>query len=118
LTPLCSAIIGALVTTYTTFLHSFIFIFPGAPYIESLRNNRHLKSALSSITAAVVGVILNLALIFGGAVIWLRGLEGGTEWVAAVMSIVAFFALYGLKANVLWVIITGGLIGLGRTLIS
>jgi chromate transporter len=118
MTPTFSGIIGALVATYTTFLPSFIFIFLGAPYIESLRNNRHLKGALSSITAAVVGVILNLALVFGAAVIWPRGGAGGPDWFAAVMCIAAFFALYKFKTDVLWVILTGGLIGLGRTLFS
>jgi chromate transporter len=114
LTPALSAIVGALVTTYTTFLPSFIFIFLGAPYIESLRDNKHLKGALGSITAAVVGVILNLAVVFGAAVIWPQGLTGGTNWFAVVMSIAAFFALYRLKADVLWVVIAGGLIGLVR----
>jgi chromate transporter len=117
-TPTFSAISGALVTTYTTFLPSFIFIFLGAPYIESLRNNEHLKGALSSITAAVVGVVLNLALVFGAAVIWPRGLAAGTDWFAAVLSIAAFFALYKFKTDVLWVVLTGGLIGLGRALLS
>jgi len=114
LTPAFSAVIGALVTTYTTFLPSFIFIFLGAPYIESLRGNQSLKGALTGITAAVVGVILNLAQVFGAAVIWPQGLTGGTNWFAAVMSIAAFFALYRLKADVLWVVIAGGLIGLVR----
>jgi chromate transporter len=118
LTPTFSAIAGALVTTYTTFLPSFIFIFLGAPYIESLRNNRRLKGALSSITASVVGVVLNLALVFGAAVIWPRGFAGGTDWFAAVLSVAAFFALYKLKTDVLWVILIGGLIGLGRALLS
>jgi chromate transporter len=104
------------VTTYTTFLPSFIFIFLGAPYIESLRNNVHLKGALSSITAAVVGVVLNLALVFGAAVIWPEGLAGGTDLFALVLSIAAFFALYKFKTDVLWVILAGGLIGLGLTL--
>lgn len=113
LAPALSAIIGALVTTYVTFLPSFIFIFIGAPYIESLRGNQNLKGALTGITAAVVGVILNLALVFGVAVIWPRGLMGGTNWFAALMSIAGFFALYRLKADVLWVVIAGGLIGLG-----
>ena len=117
LTPAISAIVGALVTTYATFLPSFIFIFLGAPYIESLRDNKRLKGALGGITAAVVGVILNLALVFGAAVIWPRGLAGGTEWFAAAMSIAAFFALYRLRADVLWIVIAGGLIGLGRALL-
>jgi chromate transporter len=113
-----SGTVGALVTTYTTFLPSFLFIFLGAPYIESLRGNRHLTGALNGITAAVVGVILNLALVFGAAVIWPRGLLEGTDWLAAALSLVAFTALYWFKAGVLWVVIAGGLIGLGRALIT
>jgi chromate transporter len=113
-----SAVTGALVTTYTTFLPCFIFIFLGAPYIEVLRGNQNLTTALSGVTAAVVGVILNLALVFGLAVIWPHGLQGGTNWFAAVMSLAAFIALYRLKLDVLWVVLAGGLIGLGRIALS
>jgi chromate transporter len=118
LTSTFSAVSVALVTTYTTFLPCFIFIFLGAPYIELLRNNEHLKAALSSITAAVVGVILNLALVFGASVIWPGGLAGGTNWFAAVMSVAALLALYNFKLDVLWVVLAGGLIGLGHALLS
>ena len=86
LTPAMSGVIGALVTTYTTFLPCFLFIFLGAPYIEVLRGNKSLTGALTGITASVVGVILNLALVFGAAVIWPQGLQGGTNWFAALMS--------------------------------
>ena len=65
MSPLASATLGALVTTYVTFLPCFFYIFLGAPYIEGLRGNRSLTSALSGITAAIVGVILNLAMVFG-----------------------------------------------------
>jgi len=106
-----SAIIGALVTTYTTFLPCFLFIFIGAPFIEVLRGNERLRAALSGITAAVVGVILNLALVFGAAVIWPQGAGGGTNWFAAVLSVAAFIALYRFKVDVLWVVIAGGVIG-------
>jgi putative chromate ion transporter len=58
-------IVGALLVAWATFVPSFIFIFAGAPYIERLRGNRILSGALSAITAAVVGVILNLAIWFG-----------------------------------------------------
>ena len=112
-----SAVLGALVTTYTTFLPCFLFIFIGAPYIEVLRGNKSLTAALSGITAAVVGVVLNLALVFGWAVIWPHGLSGGTNWFAAALSVAAFIALYRFKADVLWVVIAGGLIGLGRALL-
>jgi chromate transporter len=117
MTQTASAITGALITTYTTFLPCFIFIFVGAPYIEVLRGNRKLTSALSGITAAVVGVILNLALVFGAAVIWPNGLSNGTDWFAATLSAISFIALYLLKADVLLVVILGGLVGLGRTLL-
>jgi chromate transporter len=113
-----SAVTGALVTTWTTFLPSFLFILLGAPYIELLRGNRNLTSALSGITAAVVGVILNLALVFGAAVIWPQGLAGGTNSFAVITSIAALVALYRFKADVLWVVIVGGLVGLARALLS
>jgi chromate transporter len=58
-------VLGALLVAWATFVPSFIFIFAGAPYIERLRGNRILSGALSAITAAVVGVILNLAIWFG-----------------------------------------------------
>ncbi len=112
-----SAVTGALVATYTTFLPCFLFIFIGAPYIEVLRGNRVLSAALAGITAAVVGVILNLALVFGATVIWPGGWAGGLDLFAAAMSLVAFIALYRVKANVLWVVIAGGAIGLVRTLL-
>src|SRR5215216_325426 len=113
-----SAVVGALVTTYATFLPCFVFIFLGAPYIEVLRGNKNLTGALTGITAAVVGVILNLALVFGAAVIWPGGFSGGTDFFALVMSAAAFVALYKFKADVLWVVLAGGVVGLGLTLLS
>jgi chromate transporter len=110
-----SAVVGALVTTYTTFLPSFLFIFLGAPYIEVLRGNKRLTGALTGVTAAVVGVVLNLALVFGAAVIWPAGLSGGTNWLALAMSAAAFVALYKLEVDVLWVVLAGGLLGLAST---
>ena len=63
--PILAGILGSIVTVWVTFAPCFLWIFLGAPYIERLRNNRHLSAALSGITAAIVGVILNLALWFG-----------------------------------------------------
>ena len=111
-----SAVTGALVTTYVTFLPCFLFIFLGAPYIEILRGNKHLTGALSGVTAAVVGVILNLALVFGATVIFSHGFRN-PDWFAAAMSAAAFVALYRYKAEVLWVVLAGGLIGLGKTML-
>jgi chromate transporter len=65
LDPVLAGIMGASVAAWATFVPSFIFIFLGAPYVESARHNRRLSAALSAITAAVVGVILNLSVWFG-----------------------------------------------------
>ncbi len=110
LTPLSSGVIGALATTFVTFLPCFLFIFIGAPYIEVLRSNRRLAAALSGVTAAVVGVILNLALVFGAAVLF-PGDLGRFDGSAAVIAGVAFVALWRFKADVLWVVLAGGLVG-------
>ena len=65
LDPLTAAILGALLTTYVTFLPCFFFIFAGAPFIEAMAGNQRLQAALTGVTAAVVGVVLNLAVWFG-----------------------------------------------------
>ncbi len=117
MSPAQSAIIGALMTTYVTFLPSFLFIFIGAPYIEALRGNRNLTGALSGVTAAVVGVVLNLALVFGAAVIFPNGLTDKVNWFAGIISIAVFVALYRFKADVLLIVLAGGLIGLLRIIL-
>ena len=63
--PLLAGVLGATLTTWVTFVPCFLWIFLGAPHIERLRSNRALSGALTAITAAVVGVILNLAVWFG-----------------------------------------------------
>jgi chromate transporter len=109
-----SAILSGLLATYATFLPSFFFIFAGAPYIEQLRHNERLNSALSGVTAAVVGVILNLALMFGAAVI-VPNLQ--TDFFALGLAILSFGALYFYKVNVLFVVLGGGLCGLLKYLL-
>jgi chromate transporter len=116
MSPLASGIVGALVTTYATFLPSFLFIFLGAPYIEKLRGSVSLNGALSGVTAAVVGVILNLALVFGAAVTFRNGISSDTNWFALILSVAAFIALFKLKLDVLWVVLIGGSVGLIRAL--
>jgi chromate transporter len=65
LSPMLAGVVGATATVWVTFAPCFLWIFLGAPYVESLRGNRSLSAALSAITAAVVGVILNLSVWFG-----------------------------------------------------
>ena len=69
LDPLTAGIIGALLTTYVTFLPCFFFIFAGAPFIEAMAGNQRLQAALTGVTAAVVGVVLNLSVWFGQKVV-------------------------------------------------
>ncbi len=114
---LSSATLGALVTTWTTFLPCFVFVFAGAPYIELLRGNKALNGALSAVTASVIGVILNLALVFGAAVIMPDGLGGGVSWFSACVSAAAFLAMYRFRIDALWIVLAGGLAGLAFRLI-
>jgi len=105
------AVLCGILATYVTFLPSFLFIFIGAPYIEKLRHNQNLTSALSGVTASVVGVILNLALMFGAAVIFPHF---QTDYFALLLTVLSFAALYFLKADVLLVVVIGGLCGLAK----
>ena len=109
-----SAVFIALLTTYVTFLPSFFFIFVGAPYIEKLRTNQNLTAALSGVTAAVVGVILNLALMFGATVIFPHQ---ETNFFGLSLAVLSFVALYFFKLDVLLVVILGGLFGLMKYLL-
>ena len=108
--PVMGGLVGSLVATYFTFLPCFLFIFLGGPYIEKFRNNARLSATLSSITAAVVGVVLNLAVWFGLQVLF--PIEGGFSWFAAVIGAAAFAAIYWLKAGMIAVIAVSGLLGL------
>ena len=110
LPPLVSATLGALVTTWTTFVPCFLWVFLGAPYIEKLRGNESLTSALSTVTAAVVGVILNLAVWFGLHVIFPR--SGNVDWFAVVVCAVAFVGILRWKWNIVPVVLGSGLLGL------
>ncbi len=104
-----SAVLTALLTTFATFLPSFFFIFAFAPIVEKFQDNQKLKAVLSGVTAAVVGVILNLALVFGFAVIFH---EGGFDWFALVLGIASLAILFRFKIDVLWIVLAGGILGL------
>ncbi len=110
LSPLVAATLGALITTWATFLPCFLWIFLGAPHIEQLRGNKNLTAALSAITAAVVGVVLNLAIWFGLHVIFPN--DGAMDWFAASVSAIAFIGMLNWNWNLLHVVFGSGLAGL------
>jgi len=114
LTPLLAATLGAVITTWTTFVPCFLWIFLGAPYVEKLRGNESLTSALSTVTAAVVGVILNLAVWFGLHVIFPA--TGRVDWFALVICAVAFVGMLRWQWNIVPVVLGSGLLGLTYTL--
>jgi chromate transporter len=103
---------AACLVTWFTFLPSFIFILAGGPFIETTHNDLKFTAPLTAITAAVVGVILNLTLFFGYHVLWPKGLAGSFDWVSALMTIAAAIALFKYKRNVIHVIAVCALIGL------
>ena len=109
LSPLSGAVIGSLTATYFTFLPCFMFIFLGAPYIEKFRDNQKISSALSGITAAVVGVVLNLAVWFGIYVIFPQ--TGRINWFAIVLGILSFITMQWLKIGMIPVIAVSGVAG-------
>ena len=113
---------GASVATFFTFLPSFIFILAGAPLVEATHGDLKFTAPLTGITAAVVGVVLNLALFFGWHVIWPRASEaapfsGGFEWFYALISVAAFVALWKYKQDIMKVIAACAAIGLVYTYI-
>jgi chromate transporter len=115
--------LGLLTTTYYTFLPCFVFILVGAPLIERTQHNASLKAVLSIITAAVVGVVLNLAVYLGRAVLFPAGEVqlSHLHWPSLVWVLVSVVALYRFKLNlILWIgvsAVAGLLYYLGTTLI-
>jgi chromate transporter len=104
-----SGIAGALVATFFTFLPSFVFILVGGPAVEASRHDIKLSAPLSAITAAVVGVIINLAVFFAWHVLWPQAssaapFAGHFEWFPLMVGIVAFLALWRYKVDVMKVI--------------
>ncbi|GAB3486985.1 chromate efflux transporter [Curvibacter fontanus] len=108
---LAGAVAASLVTWFT-FLPSFIFILAGGPLVESTHDDLKFTAPLTAITAAVVGVILNLALFFGYHVLWPDGLQGRFDGVSALIALGAAVALFRFKRNVIHVIAACALIGL------
>ena len=124
LAPLIAATLGAILTTWVTFVPCFLWIFAGAPFIERLRGNKALSAALTAITAAVVGVILNLAIWFAIHTLFGRvqpiGIMGhrfnapvlaSINWPAALLAAAAALAIFRFKLGVLTVLAGSAAIG-------
>jgi chromate transporter len=107
-----AGLVAALVVTFFTFLPSFVLIFAGAPFVETTHGNLKFTAPLSAITAAVVGVILNLALFFAVHVLWPRGFDGPFDGVSALIGALAFGALLRYKIGVIPVVGVCALAGL------
>jgi len=104
-----AGLIGGLLTTWVTFAPCFMWIFVGAPYIEKTRQNVRLGAALSAITAAVVGVVLNLSVLFTIHVLLPEG--KGFDWYALAAAMIAFAGMLRLKWGMIPVIIGSALAG-------
>jgi chromate transporter len=119
-----AGIAGACVATFFTFLPSFLFILIGAPVVEATRHDIKFTAPLTGITAAVVGVVLNLAFFFAYHVLWPNGLTTpyslttvfvGFEWVSFIIGIAAFIALWRFKLGIIPVIGACAAAGLAYT---
>ncbi len=109
---LAGAVLAAMLVTWFTFLPSFLFILAGGPLVESTHNELKFTAPLTAVTAAVVGIIVNLALFFAWHVFWPAGFGGRFDWVAALLALAAALALLRFKRGVIEVIVAGALAGL------
>jgi chromate transporter len=116
--------LGAVLTVWVTFVPCFLWIFLGAPYIETLRGHAALGSALAAITAAVVGVIANLALWFATHVLFERQTAFGLpdlssiRTLPALLTAIAMAMLFGLKWNLGRTLAVSALLGAGTALLQ
>ncbi|MBX3664751.1 MAG: chromate efflux transporter [Burkholderiales bacterium] len=112
-----AAALAATVVTFFTFLPSFVFILLGGPLVETTHGELHFTAPLTGITAAVVGVILNLAVFFAYHVLWPEGLQGRFDWPSAMIGLAALLALWRWKAGIMLVIGVCALAGAAWTLL-
>src|SRR5262245_47895379 len=123
--PLLAGGLGTLLTLWVTFVPCFLWIFLGAPYVEALRGNRAIASALACITAAVVGVIANLAVWFGLHTLFHRVVmvdiafarlalpdPASLDWQAALLAALAMVALFGLRLGMGLTLLASALAGI------
>ena len=115
LSPIAAGVLASALTLYVTFLPCFLFIFAGAPYVERLTRYRSAEAALTAITAAVVGVMANLAVFLAEAALWP---DGPVDPVAMAITAAAFVALWRGRLAVHWTVLAGAGLGLARAAVS
>lgn len=108
--------VAACVATFFTFLPSFLFIFIGAPFVESTQGNLKFSAPLTGITAAIVGVILNLALFFAYHVLWPSGWNASLDVFSLIATIIALIALFYFKIGIVRMILTFAVAGIAHHL--
>ncbi len=104
--------LAATLVTWFTFLPSFLFILAGGPLVEATQNELKFTAPLTGVTAAVVGVILNLAVFFGYHVLWPKGFGGTLDWPSALIAMAAAIALFRFKRGVIQVLMACAVVGL------
>jgi chromate transporter len=109
-----SGFVGASVATFFTFLPSFLFIFLGGPGVEATRGDLKFSAPLSAVTAAVVGVIVNLAVFFALAT-WVQNSQ--IDWISVAITIAAFIALFRFKIGIMSVITASATVGLALSFV-
>ena len=113
-----SGALAAALVTWFTFLPSFLFILAGGPLVESTHGRLQFTAPLTGITAAVVGVIVNLALFFAYHVLWPEGFGGTFDWLSAAITLGAGVALLGLRRGVIETLLACALLGLAVQLLA
>jgi len=114
---LMAGVAGASVATLFTFLPSFLFILLGGPMVEATRGDVKFTAPLTGITAAVVGVVLNLATFFAYHVLWPQGFDANFEWFSALIGAAAFIALFRFKIGIVTTIGACAVVGLAYSLL-
>jgi chromate transporter len=110
--------LAATLVTWFTFLPSFLFILAGGPLVEATHEDLKFTAPLMAVTAAVVGVIVNLAAFFAYHVLWPQGFGAGFDWVAAAIALAAAVALLRYKRNVIQVIAVCAVLGLALKMLA
>jgi chromate transporter len=113
-----SAFMSAVIVTFFTFLPSFVFIFVGGPFIETTHGKLAFTMPLRAITAAVVGVIFNLALFFAYHVLWPRGLDESMDVFSLGLTVIATVAVFRFNIGMISAIISCGLFGMTLRLLA